>query len=334
MTLYPSAHRRMLMPWAIGLVMLTVLPMLGSLILSLTNVDTQLNSRTLSWNGLEHYRTALSIDTTDEVTADDGWIAQTLGGKPRDPLLYASLYNSLFFTLFAVPLGLVTALAVAILLNQPVRGVAAFRALVYLPHVLGGVASIVIWSWLFNPQFGWINQAIRHIYEAVDPIVRLVTQDGTDHWLIPNWLYSREGCKPAVIIMSAWTMGASMLIFLAALRRVPRSLYDAAQLDGAGSWHRFLHMTLPQITPAILFNLVFGVIFSMQSFNEAYLLENRQQDDGLLFYVLYLYQTAFEPPYQLGYASALAWILLAVILLLVAPLLGSSRKWVHYQGAT
>ena len=121
-----------------------------------------------------------------------------------------------------------------------------------------------------------------------------------------------------------------MLIFLAALRRVSPVLHDAARIDGAGTWHRFWHLTLPQITPAILFNLAFGLIFAMQAFSEGYLLQNRQQDDGLLFFVLYLYQVAFEPPYRLGYASALSWILFVVLLLLMIPLLWSSKKWVHY----
>ena len=132
--------------------------------------------------------------------------------------------------------------------------------------------------------------------------------------------------------MYAWTMGGSMLIFLAALRRVPAALHEAARLDGAGAWGRFRHVTLPQISPAILFNMTVGFIFSMQSFNEAYLMQNRQQSDGLLFYVLYLYETAFEPPCQFGYASALAWILFAALAVLIVPLICTAGRWVHYAG--
>lgn len=298
----------MLLPWVIGLFLLTLIPLMASLVLSITRVDPQRQGHGVSWIGTEHFHRALTNDTA----------------------FYTALSNSLFFTLLAAPLGLGTSLAVALLLHQPVRGAPIFRALVYLPHLLGGVATIVIWSWTFNPQFGWINQAIRLAYAAMDPIVRVFTENGTSDWLLPRWLYSPGGCKPAAIIMSAWTFGASMLIFLAALHRVPNVLHDAAQLDGAGAWQRFRRITLPHITPAILFNLTFGIIFSMQSFNEAYLLQNRQQNDGLLFYVLYLYRTAFEPPYQLGYACALAWIFLAVLLILILPLLLSARKWVYY----
>ena len=123
-----------------------------------------------------------------------------------------------------------------------------------------------------------------------------------------------------------------MLIFLAALRRVPFVLYDAAGLDGAGIWKKFRHITWPMITPVVLFNLIVSIIFAMQSFNEPYMLQNRRQEEGLLFYVLYVYRTAFEAPYQLGYASALSWIFILVLMLLVLPLVWSSRRWVYEAG--
>lgn len=319
-----------LLPWAIGFILLTLLPTVASLGLSCVRTDAGPSWAGFSWVGSEHYRTAIGVNHTYEPTSNDPWHWRVLGGRPNDPSFYKALCNSLYYTFFAVPLGLCASLAVAMLLNGSFRGMSVVRACVYLPHVLGGVATIVIWSWLLNPQFGWISQGIRVVYSVLDPLVSWFSQAGTRSWPVPDWLYSPAGCKPAVIIMHIWTMGGAMLIFLAALRRVPHELYEAGRLDGAGAWHRFRYVTLPQITPAVLFNLIFSVIFTMQAFSEAYMLQNRQQYDGLLFYMLYLYQVAFEPPYQFGYASALAWILFAVLAALIIPLLWTSRRWVHY----
>lgn len=298
--------------------------------LSFVRFDEDANPSRMTWVGAEHYRRALGVDGAASPREDNPWYWRALGGRPRDPLAYQALYNGLTYALPAVPLGLCTSLFVALLLNQPLRGAPMFRALIYLPHVLGGVAGIVIWSWLLNPQFGWINQCIRWVYAMLDPVVRLIDDTGTAAWAVPDWLYSPTACRPALVIMHVWTMGAAMLIFLAALRRVPTAYYEAAHLDGAGPWHRFHHVTLPQITPALLFNLTVGLIFTMQAFSEPYLLQNRRQDDGLLFPALYIYRVAFESPFQLGYASALAWIFFAVTLLIVAPVLWTSRRWVHY----
>ena len=322
-----------LMPWAVGFLLLTLLPVLALLALSMTRTSGPLDDTRFEWIGADHYRDALSVDRSYTPSATDPVYWRVLGGKPNDVRFYTSLYNSLFYSLFAVPLGLCSSLAVALLLNRSFRGMSLIRACIYLPHVLGGVATIVIWSWLFNPQFGWINQAIRLLQKVLDPVVRLFRESGTGDWPMPGWLYSPEWCKPAVIIMFIWTMGGSMLIFLAALRRVPRVLHEAAALDGAGPWHRFRTVTLPHITPVVLFNLIVSLIFAMQAFNESYMLQNRAQDDGLLFYVLYVYQAAFEAPYRLGYAAALSWILLIVLFVLTVPIVWTSRRWVHYENA-
>ena len=327
---HDRSWRWFLMPWATGLIFLTLLPLIASLGLSLTRIETDASGKRLTWVGADHYREALGVDTTHTRAPTDPWIWRLMGGRPSDPLCYRALGNSLFYTLPAVPTGLALSLAAAMLLHQPYRGMGAFRALFYLPHVLGGAATVLVWSWLLNPQFGWVNRMIGGAYRLVDPLIQLVTGYGTSDWPLPGWLYSPTWCKPAVILMHAWTMGGAMLIFLAALRRVPDGLYEAARLDGAGVWPRFRHVTLPQITPALLFNLVLGVIFAMQSFTEVYLLQNRSQDDGLLFYGLYLYQVAFESPHRLGYAAALGWILTALLSAVVIPLVGLSRRWMHY----
>ena len=318
-------------PWMVGVSALTVLPLGGSAVLSGLRWDGLADWSEMEWVGGDHYAQALGTRADAAPTANDPWYLQRLDVVPRDRRVYQSLYNSLIYSTFAVPLGLVVSLALALLLNLNVRGITVFRAIYYLPHVLGGVATIVIWSWLFNPTFGPINGLIGGVYWLLDPVVRLLGGAGTEGWPMPGWLYSPAWAKPAVIIMQAWTAGGTMLVFLAALQSIDASMLEAARLDGGGPRNRFCRIILPQISPAILFNLVLGWVYSMQAFSQSYLLYNRAQDDGLLFYVLYLYRCAFESPYRLGYASALAWILVAVLAIPTVLIYLTRRRWVHYD---
>ncbi|MCH7813303.1 MAG: sugar ABC transporter permease [Planctomycetes bacterium] len=306
----PSAGFWFALPWMIGVVGLVVVPLAGSGLLSLTRWDGLSWEVDLKWVGLGNYR---------EILTDD-------------PLFRRALGNSLYYALIGVPLSLAASLGVAVLLAKPIRGIGLFRTLFYLPHVLGGVATVVIWSWLFNPRFGPINAVLSGCFELLDPLVRLFNGEGTADWQAPNWFYSPMWCKPAWIVMQVWSFGGAMLIFLAALRHVPNELHEAAALDGAGRWRRFRHVTWPAITPALLFNLVTGLVLAMQAFHQAYLLGHRSQDDGLLFYVLYLYRCAFEPPYRVGYSAALGWIFFAVVFVLVLAAVRSARGWVFYGG--
>ncbi len=326
-----SVAVRFLAPWAAGFVLFMLAPMSASLVLSMTRNENVLALQKPVWVGAENFRHALGVEPDNNASTSSKWHRRLLGGRPTDPLCYRSLYNSFVYTFLAVPPSIIAALLIALLLNQPLRGMGAFRAVIYLPHVLGGVATLMIWSWLLNPQFGWFNQLLRYSYEVLDTPIRFLTGYGTSDWPLPNWLYSHRWCKPAVAMMHVWTMGGAMLVFLAGLRRIPRQLRDAAELDGAGVWQRFVHVTWPQLTPMVLFNVVVGILFCMQAFSEAYVLQNRRQEDGLLFYTLYVFRSAFEPPYRLGYACALAWILFAVLALLIAPLWVSARWWVHYD---
>ncbi len=325
-----SGAWRFLWPWVVGFAVLTLIPLAASLVLSLCETGLQSGSLRTTWNGGDHYVNALGPGRSAKSAATDPWCWRAFGGRPNDPRFYKSLSNSLFYTAFAVPLNLMVSLAVALLLNRRFRGAALARTLVYLPHVLGGAATIVIWSWMLNPQFGCVNQIIRALYAALDPLIRLFSASGTANWFVPDWLYSPSWCKPALILMHAWTMGGSMLVFLAALRRMDARLHDAAALDGASAWRRFRHVTWPQITPAVLFNLIVSTVFAMQAFTEPYMLQNRRQEEGLLFFVPYLYETAFEGSHQLGYASAMAWIFLVLLCIITAPLILSSRRWVYY----
>ena len=278
--------------------------------MSLVRWDGLSLSSSLEWVGSDHYRRAVL----------------------EDPLFRKSLSNSLWYSLAATPLEVGASLIVALVLSRRMRGMTAMRTLFYLPHVLGGVATVLIWSWLFNPQFGPINAMLRSGFAAIDPVVRLFSSTGTSGWTPPAWLYSPQWCKPALVIIQVWTFGGAMLIFLAALQHVPQGLHEAAEIDGAPRWRRFWHVTWPHLTPAVLVNLVTGLVASMQAFNQPYLLTNRAQQDGLLFYVLYLYRCAFEPPYRMGYASALAWIFFALVFVLVLLAARSARRWVFYSG--
>lgn len=301
------------LPWMVGMIAWTLLPMAWSAAVSFASWDGLTLSDSFRWVGLRNYRDLLGYDQ----------------GRPRDPLFYKALTNTLYYALIAVPCGVAFSLAVAGLLHRRFFGIGLFRWLAVLPTVLGGVVTSLVWSWLFNPQFGPVNACLRFVYRLVDPLVRSVSGADGIPYPLPDWFYSPAACKPALVLMHLWAGGGTMLIFLAALHRVPQRLGDAALLDGAGAWSRWRHVTLPHLSPIILFNLVTGFVLAMQTFDRAYLLYNRAQDDGLLFVMLHLYRAAFEAPYRLGAASAMAWILFAVIAAVVAPLLWLAKRWIH-----
>jgi len=266
----------------------------------------------------------------------------------RDQFFGRSLFNTAYYSLLSVPLGLVISLGLAMLLNQPVRGIAIFRTIYYLPHVVAGVATMMMWLWVFDPQFGLLNTLLRTICGWLG-----WGASGGAAVNLPGWLYEAgnilgidyryakgfyplgrhtPGAKDAMIIMSVWGAGGGMLIFLAALQNVPAQLYEAARVDGAGRWRRFVTVTLPHISPAIFFNLVVGIIASFQVFTQSYLMTNRGgPDTSTLYYVLYLYLKAFED-FQMGYASAMAWVLFVIILALTLLVVRSARHWVYYEG--
>ncbi|MCS7222220.1 MAG: sugar ABC transporter permease [Anaerolineae bacterium] len=212
-----------------------------------------------------------------------------------------------------VPINLVLGLLLALLLNQKVRGLGFFRTIFYLPSVTAGVAVSLLWMWIFNPRFGIINILLKKLG---------ITG--------PAWLGSETWALPALIIMSVWGVGGGMLIYLGALQSVPTALYEAATLDGAGAWRRFLHITIPMITPVLLLNLIMGIIGSFQVFTQAYIMTNGGPNYATLFYVLYLYQQAFRW-FNMGYASALAWVLFLIILVCTYLVLRTSSHWVYYE---
>jgi multiple sugar transport system permease protein len=283
-------------PWMIGFVVFVGGPMLFSLIMSFTHYDVISPAR---WAGLDNYKEL----------ADD-------------PLFYKSLYNTAFMAL-AVPLGIVVGLGLAILLDAAVRGLSAYRTLFYLPAIVPAVAASILWLWVFHPTGGLMNSLM-----GATGLNGFARSWGLDVPL--KWLQQENLAKPALILMSLWGAGASMLIWLAGLKSIPEELYEAAAIDGAGRLRRFRYVTLPMLTPYIFFNLIMGTIGVFQVFTQAYIMTEGGPNDSTLFYAYNLFNQAFRY-LRMGYASALAWVLFAIIMILTLIQIRTSKRWVHYE---
>lgn len=234
-----------------------------------------------------------------------------------DKLFWQALSVTLRYTLLYVPSDLIGGLLLALLMNQvSVKGIRAVRTIYYLPSVLSGVAFVIVWMWLFHPEAGLINATLAQV--------------GIQG---PRWLADPNTALTALWLMSFWGLGRTAIIFLAGLKGVPRELYEAAAIDGAGSVQSFFSITLPMLTPAIFFNLVLSIIGTFQTFTSAFVATNGGPLDSTLFYVLYLYRKAFQD-FQMGYAAALAWVLFLIILGLTLLVVRSGRWWVYYEGET
>ncbi|WP_154792313.1 carbohydrate ABC transporter permease [Occultella kanbiaonis] len=230
-----------------------------------------------------------------------------------DPLFWKSLGVTTYYTLAAVPLTLFVGFVVALLVNQSFRGQSLWRTVYYLPTLVPAVASAVLWIWIFNPDFGLFNTILRS--------VGLPTS---------NWLYSESTAIPSLVIMATWGFGNAMVIFLAGLQGVPGQLYEAVALDGGGAWAKFRHVTWPFMTPVIFYNLVTGVIGTFQVFNQAYVMTEGGPNNATLFYIYYLYTKAFTDS-EMGYASALAWVLFLIVMVVTVVLFRNARSWVFYE---
>jgi multiple sugar transport system permease protein len=233
----------------------------------------------------------------------------------NDPLVWHSLGVTLRYTLFTVPLQIVLALGIALILIRPFRGVYTFRGIFYLPNILGGVVTALLWMWVFNPDYGIANY-----------LLSLVGIQG------PPWLSDPDWALPAIVIMSVWNLGASIILFIAGLQSIPQHLYEAAELDGAGSFAKFRYVTLPMLSSTLLFILITTMIASFQVFDIAFVASSG--DGGplrsTLVYLLYFYQNGFKY-FSMGYASALIWFFMVIILLLTALIFRSSNLWVFYE---
>jgi multiple sugar transport system permease protein len=280
-------------PFIIGFVLFDLIPMLASLYLSFTD-----------WNiltpptfiGFQNYLTALN-----------------------DPKVRISLRVTLIYTIVQVPLRLATALFLAVLLNEATKGVGFFRTSFYLPSIVSAVAIAVLWTWILNPVYGPVNGLLRTVGIAG-----------------PKWFSDPHYALWGLVMMSPWGAGAEMLIFLAGLKGIDKILYEAAELDGAGSIVKFFRITIPMLSPVIFFNLIMSIIGSFQTFDVAYVISTARAGtlggpaNSTLFYMLYLYNRAFQGQ-QMGYASALGWILFLIIMIITLLVLRSTDLWVFYE---
>jgi multiple sugar transport system permease protein len=230
-----------------------------------------------------------------------------------DPLFWRSLLNTIAYTAGSIVLGTFLALSLALLLPK-CRGASLYRTIFYLPMVVPFSALSVIWIWILHPQYGLLNHYLQQF--GISP---------------PGWLNDPSWAMPALIIVSGWSIGNMLVLYLAAIMDIPAELYEAARLDGASAWQRLIRITLPMLTPVILFNIIISLISGFQYFVQPYIMTNGGPADSTLVYPLYLYRNAFQF-FRMGYACAMGWALFLIILVLTASVLNSSRRWVHYRG--
>lgn len=281
-----------LAPWIIGFVVFVAGPIIASLVLSFTKYDI---SNAPSFVGLANFQRAFRLD----------------------PQFWPSLVRTFVYAALVVPTSVGGALLVAILLNQSLRFTAFFRTVFFLPHLTPIVASIFVWTWLLNPSFGLVNDIIYNLF----------------HVQGPGWFGDTTWAIPSLVLVALWGAigGNLMLIFLAGLQGVPKDLYEVASLDGAGTWDRFWHITLPMISPTLFFNSVLAIIGALQTFTAAFVATNGGPAYATTFYALQIYNTAFVFG-QMGYACALAWIFFIVLVFFTYVQFQSSRRWVYYAG--
>ncbi len=234
----------------------------------------------------------------------------------EDIVFWETVFNTFYYTVGAVLLGTLGALFVALLLNQNLPGTYVLRLIYYLPSIASGVAISILWIWLFNPSVGLVN----HILVSLLPI-----ENG------PAWLSSQTWSKPALILKSTWGIGANMIIILAGLQGIPTSLYEAARIDGASVFKEFRHVTIPMLSPVLFFVLVISTINAFQILTDILVMTQGGPGTSTYMLVYYIYQNAFIY-LKMGYASALAWILFTIIMILTLLQLWGSRRWVYYEG--
>ena len=232
----------------------------------------------------------------------------------NDELFHTVIFNTFYFVALGVPIGVITAFLLAALLNNNIRLRPFYRTIFFLPAIVPAIATAEVWRWVYNPQWGLINATLRSWGLATIP-----------------WLSSTTLAKPSLLIIHGWAQGTAMVIFLAALQDVPRSLYDAALVDGANRWQRFRHITIPMTSPAILFVALTSLIGMFQYFTLGWLLTQGAPNNSTEFYSMYLYRNAFRF-FKMGYASAMAWLLFVIVVIITILLFRTSARWVYYGG--
>ena len=281
-----------ILPWIIGFLVFTAGPMLFSLYASFTNYDV---TSQFDWVGLRNYKRMFF----------------------SDPLYWKSMSNTLYFAVFAVPVGILVGATSAVMLNANVPFQKMWRTIFFLPKVLTGVSVIMLWLWVFNPQDGILNNGLRAIgFEQV-----------------PLWFADPAWSKPALIIMSAWSATGGILIYLAGLQSIPKQLYEAAEIDGASAVRQFTGITLPLLSSTIFFKLITGINAAMQYWSNALIVTDPPGSpaNSTLFNGLHIYKQAFKES-NMGYASAMAWIMFAITMIITAIQFWGSKRWVYYEG--
>jgi multiple sugar transport system permease protein len=294
------------LPAIVGLLGLTLYPLVASLYYSFCTYSAL---RPPKWVGTANYEII--------------WRDLTHRG-----LLFEAAYNTAYYAVLAVPLGIVTAFTLALLLNQKVKGLAFFRTLFYVPSVVPVVASSVLWLWLLNPQYGLVNLLLQK-----SGIQSLLGVAGVK---VPiGWLADPAWSKPALVFMSLWGVGNATVIFLAGLQGVPAELYEASELDGASPWQRTRHVTIPLVSPQVLFMLIMGMIGATQYFTQAWVMSNGTGGpaNSTMLYPMYLFQNAFQF-FKMGYASAMAWLLFVAVVVMTGILFKTTARFVYYGGET
>ena len=281
-----------IMPWLLGFLILTLGPMLVSLYWGFTKYEFPLPAR---WIGVQNYVQAFT----------------------QDELFPKSLWNTTYYVIFSVPLGLVASLLLALLLDRKIAGRALWRTIYYIPSIVPAVVTAFLFGYLFQPEYGLINSMLAWI--------------GIKG---PGWFNSIAWVKPTFILLAFWGVGGpTMIIFLAGLQNIPSELYEAAEVDGAGRMHKFWYITLPMLTPTIFFNLVTGMIGAFKIFTTAYVATGGGPYYASYFYVLHLFNVFFKN-LNMGYASALAWILFVIIMIFTIIQLRTAKRWVYYESDT
>jgi multiple sugar transport system permease protein len=231
----------------------------------------------------------------------------------RDEVFWISMRNTIYYASMALPMGLLVSLGLAMLLNVKIPGQAIFRTIIFLPSLVPIVASAMLWLWLFNARLGLINTALAKL-----------------HLVGPGWLTDPSWAMPALVLMSLWGVGYTVVIYLAGLQDVPKELYEAAELDGAGLWGRLWHVTLPMLSPVIFFNLIMAIIGVIQVFDVPYIMTQGGPARATYFVTMYLRDRAFTD-LRMGYASAIAWMMFVLVLALTGVAFWTSSRWVHYE---
>jgi multiple sugar transport system permease protein len=280
-------------PWVIGFLAFTLWPVVSSIYFSFTKYDVV---SAPEWVGLDNYRRLFTNDRRFAV----------------------SIRNSIIYTVLYVPLHVITALGVAVLLNQARRMSGVYRTLYYLPSITPAVATAYLWIWILNPNDGVVNRALRFM-----------------HLPAPAWTVDPFWTKPTIVISQLWLLGGAMIIFLAGLKGVPQELYEAARLDGANAWRRLRDVTIPMISGVTFFIVTVSVINALQVFTQGYVMFDKDggPQNSALFIVMYLFKRAFEF-FQMGYASAIAWMLFVMILLITLVQFRLAKRWVYYEAGT